>query len=195
MSESNAQIVDIVKVMSQVENKHKNDIPAYIKAEATKLKFFDAVKDIILLFVEQEIGTSCEINYEMVASYVSSDRFAIDTFDKVSKEDIYQMVTDDILSGLPIWNYVILPEYKMKILQHAYDMQLEKERKALEEKYKCYTCKYYEAWEGSFGYHESCKAPSDTSLKHRREFRLKRSENIFTLKEECDKYINKNEVD
>ena len=119
--------------------------------------YFLAVKEIVELFAEQELGSRCEINIPAVISYVESFKFASDTWGIYSKDEIYQLVTDDILAGYPVWQLLNVSEWTRQMLQRELDAKIKREREEAERKYKCYSCKYFVEKETQLGAWVECK--------------------------------------
>lgn len=121
-----------------------------------KFFIFLALKDILEIFAEQEIGTNCEIDVPKALEYISSFKFAIDTFTIKTKEEIYESITNDILNGYPIWQLLDIPEWTKNMLEREFAIKQAKIREKLIKTYKCYTCKYFKESETSIGVYRKC---------------------------------------
>lgn len=122
-----------------------------------KMHFFLAVKDIVELFAEQELGVAYDINVPAVLAYVDSFEFAAHAIECNSKEAIYQLITDDILNGFPVWRLLLCSDWTMNIMERELNRQVQREKEERERKYKCYTCKYFQLDETSIGTFMDCK--------------------------------------
>ncbi len=144
-----------------------------------QLRFYQAVVDVVRTFGEMEIG-ECEVDEEAVANYVASFKFVNDLWGISSKEDIYQKLTDDIINGWPVWDFLKLSDWKRNMLDREFRRKAEEERARLEQEYKCYTCKWLEEKETSLGIFRKCKKPRDGFEMKRREY--------FDPKKRCKAY-------
>ena len=128
----------------------------------------------------------------MVASYVESDKFAFDTFELSTwdKEDVYEYVTNEILDGLPVWQMLKVSDYTKKMLEKSLDVQIAEQRKRLEKKYKCYTCKYFREDDTSLGTFLDCTWTPKPD-RYGRAFSLKRRDALPLQK--CKNYEKRDE--
>lgn len=144
-----------------------------------------AIKEIVELFAEQELGSRCEIDVKATMNYVQSMKFVNDAWGLKSKDEIYQLVTDDILNGFPIWQLLNMPEWTRSMCEREFGNAQKQKRKELEKKYKCYTCKYFSEHNTSLGVLMECKRPRGER------FKLERY-GSFEPKKQCRFYQNKN---
>jgi len=136
-----------------------------------QMYYFLAIKEILELFAEQELGSRCEINIKATIDYIESFAFQNDSWGLKTKEEIYQLVTDDILSGYPIWQLLEIPEWTKNMLERDLLAYRKAERERLEKTYKCYTCKWFIENNTSLGTFRKCERPKKES---KNRFRLKR---------------------
>lgn len=120
------------------------------------LDFYEAIIDVLTVFISTEIGAEVEFNNEVIARYIDSFDCRIHFWDAHTKEDVYKQFTDDILNGYPVWEMMKLPEWTRKMVEESFQAEqadaLEKARK----KYKCLTCKYYEEKHTQLGVLSKC---------------------------------------
>lgn len=152
---------------------------------AKRFFFYSAVIDIVKIFGETELG-SCEVDEEAVAEYCTSNKFVNDNFECTSKEDLYQKITDDIINGMPVWEFLKVSDWVREILEREIISKRKAEYKKLCKKYKCYTCKYYEQFEASFGTLEKCKYVKPIVTIADR-FKSRRDDD-FEVKTKCENY-------
>lgn len=150
-----------------------------------QIYYFLAIKEIVELFAEQELGSRCEIDVKATMNYVQSMKFVNDTWGLKSKDEIYKLVTDDILNGFPIWQLLNMPEWTRSMCEREFGNAQKQKRKELEKKYQCYTCKYFSELNTSLGILMECKRPMDDR------FKLERR-GSFEPKKKCVYYENKN---
>lgn len=156
-----------------------------------KVWYFLAVKEILELYIEQEVGTSCEINIPLVWEYIDSPQFIGDHFECTDKEAIYQSVTDDILAGYPVWRLFKLTPWTNRIMENQFKEFLEQRDEELKKTYKCYTCKWYEETDMEIGIFSDCIRPKEEN----RRWTLKRDEGEKVPKKQCKYYEKKEEND
>lgn len=154
-----------------------------------QLYYFLAIKEIVELFAEQELGSRCEINVEAVMNYVQSFDFALESMDKNNKEDIYQLVTDDIINGYPIWQLLNIPEWTKNMLVREYEFKKQQEIERLQKTYKCYTCKYFSESVHSIGVYQECNRPKEPPKRKYMNWNLhSRDREPFNPKKRCKYY-------
>ena len=157
--------------------------------DARQINYIFAVKDIVELFAETELGSGCEVDVEKLINYVSGFSFFVNDMWGVKgddKEAIYQIVTDDILAGFPIWQLLKIPDWTKNMLEREFAAEQERKRKELEKKFKCYTCRYFVEKQTELGVWTECtwKPPAD-----KRDFSLKpRRGASFEPKRRCKNY-------
>ena len=155
--------------------------------------YFLAIKEILELFAEQELGARCEINIPAVLAYTSSLKFGVDSIEYNTKEEIYQLVTDDIIAGYPIWQLLNIPEWTRNMLEKELANKVIERRKYLEKTYKCYTCKWFDEFNGSIGTILDCKRPIEKKSRYHGFKPLRREE--FKVKKSCKYYERKEDTD
>ena len=159
-----------------------------------RFEFYSAILDIVKIFAETEIGT-CEVNEEALAEYCSNAKFAVDNFNIKTKEDIYQKITDDILGGFPVWQFLNVSDWTKEMISRSFAKEENKLKEELKRKYKCYTCKYYVGKQTSYGYIEKCSYIESIRSVHKRDFTLCRTRrDKFKPKKSCKNY-KKEEVE
>lgn len=152
-----------------------------------RLQFYSAVHDIVQIFGETEVGT-CEIDEEAVAEYCLSLKFTADQFTCSTKEDIYQKLTDEILNGFPVWQFLKVSDWTKEMLERTFSLEQERKWKELCKKYKCYTCKYHLMKESGIGVYEECNwKPKDARLRTR----VWLKDRSFAPKKSCKNYERK----
>ena len=166
-----------------------------------RLYYFLAVKDILEIFAETELGSGCEIDIAKVYEYTNSFNFVNDTWEiscnsETLREEIYQKVTDDILNGYPVWRLLILSEWTMNMLEREFQAECDRERKKQEARYKCYKCKYFREDITSLGSFMECKyEPPRAEGRRYIDWKRPRGED-FHLKRSCKNFEEKiNETD
>lgn len=148
-----------------------------------RFEFFSAVCDIVQIWGETEIGT-CEVDEEVVANYCCSDKFWKDHFNCHTKEDIYEKLTNDIINGFPVWEFLKLSDWTKEMLEKSFATEQTEKWKELCKTYKCYTCEYYHSEDTGLGLYEKCKKPKDDI----RQRGMMRKREIFEVKKNCKHY-------
>lgn len=149
-----------------------------------QMYYFLAVKEILELFGEQELGSRCEINIKTTLDYIQSFSFANDSWGLKTKDEIYQLVTDDILKGYPVWQLLEMPEWTKNMLERDLAAYRKTERERLEKAYKCYTCKWFSEHVTSLGILYECKR-TETS---KNRWHITRDEKYIDPKKKCKHY-------
>ena len=160
-----------------------------------------AIIDILRIFADTEIGGQYEIDFEAVCNYLDSMRFGVDYFDCNTTEEIYERFTKDIYNGLPVWRFLKLPEWTMKMVEKTFQNECDQTHMEMKRTYKCLSCKYLYVRNTSFGVLQECKYEK---IKEKEEEEAYRRNNInshrefhkfrpyrkgpFELKQECDNY-------
>ncbi len=146
-----------------------------------------AIKDILEIFAEQELGCTYDLNIPVIVQYMNSDTFMVKCIEATTKEEIYQIMTDEILNGYPVWDLLIMPEWTKNMLERSFNIRIEKEEEKRKKKYKCLTCKYLDTT--TFAGCDIYKCMHDTMTKSRNKrcYELKRDEE-FKLKTRCKNY-------
>lgn len=148
-----------------LENKNLNEVVKY-------LKYYNAMKEFLLIFASEHIGQA-ELDIDKIAEFLCSGRFLVKMFNTEDDEEIYKLLENETLAGLPIWDFFILSDWTREILEKNFKQEVKIEFDNLKKKYKCYTCKYYHIRDTEFGILEKCK--------------FKKREN-FKIKKECINY-------
>ena len=110
-----------------------------MKKELKQLLYFNAFKDVVEIFGETECGCN-ELDIEKIANFVASDTFFFKTFNLANEEDILNYVTNKILDGFPIWEFLKLTSWQKDMLVKSFKQECEDE--------------YNPTWEISFDYTE-----------------------------------------
>lgn len=164
------------------------------KEELTRaFELYSVIREIVQLFGEMEIGSGCEVDDEALASYITSNKYIVDFWGVNSKEEKQQKITDDILNGMPVWQFLKVSDWTKKMLERDLANEQEEAYRKLCRKYKCYTCRYMHTHETSFGDISECTYhPEDTSSasskgrERRPDWKLRRE--AFHPKTRCKNY-------
>ena len=155
--------------------------------------FYQAVVEIVQLFGDQELG-SCEVDTEAVAQYVDSFKFSSDMWGFETKDQIYSKLTDDIIDGWPVWQFLKVSNWTKMMLERSFAEKIREERERLEKTYKCYKCKHFQETRTSLGVIEECKwrPPLKPGERDLRPWRWE-SGREFTPKKKCKHFELKGE--
>lgn len=146
-----------------------------------------AIKDILEIFAEQELGCTYDLNIPVILNYMDSDRFVVNCIEATTKEDIYQLMTDEILNGYPVWDLLVIPEWTKKMLDKGFETKAKIEEENQKKKYKWLTCRSFEENETGFGTFCRCTFKEEKAQRTRH-FELKRH-GPFELKTICNNYV------
>jgi len=129
------------------------------KAFIQKLYFFEALKEFLLIYAHSNIGGEIEINIEEVAKYLESDRFLIQIgINKYTRDEMFKLLEEDLLSGMPVWKFLKLTEFQYKYLKEELEILSTDIKDKLKDEYLCPTCIFYEISNTSFGTFNKCKS-------------------------------------
>ena len=157
------------------------------RKDILKFRFYQALVDIVKLFGETEIG-ECEVDEEAAAQYVNSFQFVNDMWGVSSKEEFYQKITDDIINGFPVWQFLKVSDWTKQRLENTFARESEEKRRRLERTYKCFTCKYFKEYHTSLGTLYECTREASTDWIRGRQFSLKRRDKYIDPKKRCKWY-------
>lgn len=161
-----------------------------------QLIIFSAITDILTIFADTEIGGQYEFDYDAIDNYISSFKCSAEYFDYSTKEEIYDRFTQDIYNGLPVWRFLKLPEWTMKMVEDSFRVECENELEQLKKIYKCLTCQYYHTEKLTMGLiWQECKYEKEQNKRKRmcdKRYVLKREE-PFEIKTKCNNYKKLND--
>lgn len=148
--------------------------------------FYQAIVDIAKIFGETELGSDCEVNEAAVAQYCLSSKYIVDNWGITTKEEVYDKITNDILDGMRIWDFLKISDWTKEMLDRDFLADQAAQMEKLRKTYKCYTCKWFEMHDTSIGLYTECNRPRDKRSwsTHRR--------GDFKIKKQCKNYeVNK----
>jgi len=122
------------------------------------LNIYSAIRDILVIFADSEIGGEYEFNNDVIARYLDG-KAIVDFWECNTKEEIYERFTQDIINGYPVWQMLILPEWTKGMIEKSFAEEVNKEEEEAKKIYKCLTCKHFCKSTTRFGMHYSCKRP------------------------------------
>ena len=105
-----------------------------------QLMIISAMIDMLRLFADNEIGGQYEINFDKLCNYIDSIRCVSDYFECDTEEDVYNKFTEDIYNGLPVWRFLILPEWTANMVEKSFNTECQNEYEQLLKTYKCLSC-------------------------------------------------------
>ena len=146
-----------------------------------------AIKDILEIFAEQELGCTYDLNIPVIIQYMNTSTFMVNCLEATTKEEIYQVMTDEILNGYPVWDLLIMPDWTKQMLERSFNIRIKQEEEKRKKKYKCLTCKYLDIT--TFAGYDVYKCMYNTMNKPRNKRYLEpiRRE-AFKLKTRCKNY-------
>ena len=152
-----------------------------------ELMFFNYFKEIIEIFGQTEVGCD-QVDVESLLNYLNSIKFRTDTFTYNTEEEIKEFITNWILDGFPVWNFLKCSDWTKKMVEKSFKEEIQSEYEKQCKIYKCLTCKHFKVTNTSLGVLDECmyKEPIDETkpwLKSRKQ----RGVN-FTWKKECENY-------
>lgn len=157
----------------------------FYNLSAKQVMACEAITDILKIFADTEIGGQYEINHQAICDYLDSLKFVHDYFECETKEDVYTTFTQDIYDGLPVWRFLILPEWTKNIVEKSFQDDCKHDFNELAKKYKCLTCKYHSVKQTSIGTMAECTYNNN---KHGKTNLSKNTRASFEPKTECENY-------
>lgn len=146
------------------------------------VKITSAIREMLEIFAEQEIGYDVEIDDDALASYIDSNKGFADYFLANTKEEIYDVFLKQILNGYPVWQLLKLSDWTKNMLQREFQKEIDEEEQEMKKRYACLTCKYYSYTETSLGRLPKCHGES--WIKDEFGFRKER----VKLRKQCKRY-------
>lgn len=148
-----------------------------------------AIIEILQIFADTEIGGQYEIDYDKIADYVNSFKCSADYFECSTKEDVYERFTQDIYAGLPVWRWLKLSEWTMKMVERTFEDECQAEYRKMCEMYKCLTCKYYKTQNTAIGVLSKCNYQvKEPNRMYNRHAHFRKRDEPFELKKKCKNY-------
>ncbi len=121
-----------------------------------QLNIYEAITDILKVFIASEIGTDVEFDNKAISNYIDSFTCSVHFWDAKTKEDVYEQFTNDILNGYPVWRMVKLSEWTMKMVEQSFQSECDEAMERAKKKLKCLTCKYYSETQTQLGVIRKC---------------------------------------
>ena len=139
--------------------------PSERKLEEQRALFLEGYIRFAEIFAQSELG-NMEVDIAKLALYIFSPEFKYQTtYDIKNIDDIYMIIEDDILNGMPIWRYFKCSEKTMMMLEKNFADEAERKKRELEEKYICKRCKYLDEKNMDLGYMCRCNSRDRNRLK------------------------------
>jgi hypothetical protein len=184
----NEEIKELASFMKQQKNVKKMKTKEDMLIQ--KLYFFEAIRDFVVLYARNNIGSRIEVNIEEIAKYLTSDRFMFHVqINYQSKEKMLEMVENDLLNGMPIWKFLKLSKFQYKHLKEEFEEIVEKQKEK-KEIYKCDDCIFYKNQETSIGKILSCKPEAYVNLANIKRKSDERREGTDLPVKECEDWLN-----
>lgn len=129
------------------------------KAEI-KATFIEGLVRFLGIYAETEIGEGIQIDITKVALHVNSARFENDDLYCIeSIDDVYRLLEQLTIAGLPIWRFLRLTDYQKRIFESGYsELLVSAKMKAAAER-PCYGCIWFDEFETPFGVLRKCRKP------------------------------------
>ena len=150
------------------------------KTETIKLlTYFEEFKNIIQIFGETEIGCS-EVDIEKLAEYMCSFKFHTDIFSCQTTEEIQNHITNLILDGFPLWEYLKISDWTKDMVSKSFKAECHEEFEEMKKQFCCLNCDFYSIKETMIGLLQECKCDE---ADNRRPFELRKKCEYYKLKE------------
>lgn len=128
------------------------------KAEI-KATYLEGLIRFLEIYAESEIGEGFEIDIMKVALFVNSPRFENEDMYAIHNvEDVYRLLEQLAILGLPIWRFLRLNDWQNQMLEQGYK-QLLADLRTNSNAGPCYRCVFYREIETSLGVLRQCEKP------------------------------------
>ena len=131
--------------------------------ERSELKgiFLEGLIRFLEIYSQTEIGDGIEIDIVKIALHINSPRFEnVSLFSFTSIKDVFSLLENMTLNGLPVWRFLKLTDWQQSILEKEYDKLLKQARVSTIKKHPCYGCIWYDENETFLGTAKQCTKPS-----------------------------------
>ena len=129
--------------------------------DSTKNKFkylyLEGMIKFLKMYAVNELGSNCDLDLYRIAMYINSVRFENeDVYEIKSLDDIYNILTEEVIYGFPIWRFLKVSSSQLKYLESEYSDKLTKLKEILENEKSCRMCYFYRPIDTPFGFIEKC---------------------------------------
>ncbi len=132
--------------------------PSERKLEEQRAMFLEGYIRFAEIFAQSELG-DMEVDIAKLALYVFSPEFQYQmTYRIKNMDDVYKIIEEDILNGMPIWRYFKCSRKTAEILEKAFKIEVDEEERKIREKYICKRCKYFDEKYTDLGHYCVCKS-------------------------------------
>lgn len=112
------------------------------------------------IYANDEIGGDVEIDITKIALLINSPSFENDDLYSYSNiEDIFKLLENLAIMGLPIWRFLKIGEYQLNMLEKSYDKLREENLEKIAKQKSCFGCVWFENIDTPFGKLTRCKRP------------------------------------
>jgi hypothetical protein len=181
MSQDNLIEPFMIEAAAILNNKRP---PSERKLEEQRAMFLEGYIRFAEIFAQNELG-SMEIDIAKLALYVFSPEFKYQmTYQIKNIDDVFKIIEEDILNGMPIWRYFKCSKRIMQIFEDTFRRDTEEEEQKIKEKYMCKRCKHLQEKYHDLGHYCVCRS-------RQREYKLGRSGyHDYTKIEDCKYFEN-----
>ena len=132
--------------------------PSERKLEEQRAMFLEGYIRFAEIFAQSELG-DMEIDIAKLALYIFSPEFKYQlTYQINNMDDVYKMIEQDILNGMPIWRFFKCSNNVLKILEDTFKKDLDDAEQETRKKYICKRCRHLEERNLDLGYMCRCNS-------------------------------------
>lgn len=133
--------------------------PSERTLEKQRAMFLEGYIRFAEIFAQSELG-DMDIDIAKLALYVFSPEFRYQTAYKIKNmNDVYKLIEEDILNGMPIWRYFKCSKRVKQILEDAFKTERDEEERRVKEMYICKRCRYLNEKHMHIGHYCVCRSP------------------------------------
>lgn len=134
-----------------------------------KAIFIEGLVRFLGIYAETEIGEGIQIDITKVALHVNSARFENDDLYCINSiDDVYRLLEQLTIAGLPIWRFLRLTNYQKRIFESGYSELLASSKMKAAAERPCYGYVWFDEFETPFGILRECRKPETEFETYRR---------------------------
>lgn len=139
---------------------HGKRPPSELELEKKRAMFLEGYIRFAEIFAQSEIG-DMEVDITKLALYIYSPEFQYNlAYEINTMDDVYKIIEDDILYGMPIWRFFKCSPKMIDTLEKNFQTEMEEETRKIKEKFICKRCEYLREEFTSLGHYCVCRKKS-----------------------------------
>lgn len=141
--------------------------PSDRKKEEIKAAWIEAFVLIAEIYAQTEIGEGIKVDIPRIAVFVNSPDFENQECYQITQlSQIYDHITEEILNGFPIFRFLKLTDWQLKMCEKDWQSRINEEEEELKKKYPCKRCIHLHEKYTSLGMICKCKSRKRNTTKY-----------------------------